>query len=282
MKILVTGGSGLVGRYVVDELATPHEIDVLDLKAPHRSDLRWHSVDVTDFNSLSNVVAGYDAVVHLAGIPHPLNDPAEKVFRVNTIGTFNMLEACTTHGIKKFIFMSSESTLGFAFSSSRMWPEFVPIDENHPLRPEDSYGLSKLMGELLCRAYTHRTGIQTICIRPAWIWVPEEKEIQLYRQLIEQYPQWYKNLWAYVHVDDLTNAVRLSLESKNLAIHDALFISADDNWTSRDSRELLAQFYPETKKVSSEFSGSSSFISNAKAKRVLGFRPMYSWRDIVC
>jgi nucleoside-diphosphate-sugar epimerase len=284
MKVLVTGGSGLVGRYVVDELAKSYAVEVLDLQPLHRTDVLCHRVDILDLPAVKTIVRGYDAIVHLAGIPHPLNEPADKVFRVNTLGTFHLLEAAAENGIRKFMFLSSESTLGFAFSTTRMWPEYFPIDEHHPLRPQDPYGLSKVAGELLCAGYARKTGMQTICLRPPWIWVPEEKA--LYRQLIAEYPRWSKNLWAYVHVFDVADAIRRVIERMvaspaTLPLYDLFFICADQNWTGQESRALIAAYYPETRTIADHFAGDQSLISNAKAKRAFGFEARYTAQDIV-
>ncbi len=281
MKILVTGGSGLVGKYVVDELSKSHLVDNLDIVEFHRNNVAFHSINLLHFESVVGAVKGYDVVVHLAGIPHPLNDPAEKVFRTNTMGTFNLLEACAINGISRFIFLSSESTLGFAFSASRKLPAYVPIDERHPLHPDDPYGLSKVACELLCQGYTRKVGMQTLCLRPPWIWVPEPKEVQFYTQLVKEYPKWHKNLWAYIHVFDVAKAIRLCVESTNLPLHDAFFICADENWTGRQSRALLAEFYPEATNIASDFQGEDSLLSNKKALQTFGFKPDYSWRDLI-
>ena len=280
MKVLVTGGSGLVGRYVVQTLRADHEPEILDLRQPSAVDVRFHRVDLLDAQSLKRSVRGFDAVVHLGGIPHPLNDPADVVFRTNALGTFNLLEACAAQGIKKFIFMSSESVLGFAFSTTRMWPLSLPIDERHPLRPQDPYGWSKVTCEQLCSGFTRRTGMQTICLRPPWIWAPEPKEIAFYRQLRAEYPNWFKNLWAYIHVLDVAAAVRNCLERADLPLHDSFFICASENWTGQESRSLAAKFFPETTQIDDGFAGSASFISSKKAKKGIGFEPKYSWRDL--
>jgi len=280
MKLLVTGGSGLVGRYVVDELCGSHTVDVLDLRPPRRKDVHYYATDVLDNGGLLQVVRDYDAVVHLAGIPHPLDDPPEKVFRVNTVGAFNVLEACVENGIKRLVFMSSESTLGFAFSTTRLAPLYLPIDENHVLRPQDPYGMSKVAGELLCHGFSDRSGISTICLRAPWIWVPEEKERSLYRQLIEEYPKWYKNLWAFIHVRDVAHAIAAALSANLERTHDVFFICAAENWTGKESRELARQFYAETTEYKTDFSGASSFISARKAAMKLNFSPRYSTADV--
>jgi len=280
MNILVTGGSGLVGRYVVDELSSDHNVTVLDLKSPHRPELRFRRHDLLHHEGLVQMLGGTDAVVHLAGIPHPLNHPAETVFRVNVVGTYNLLEACSRAGVARFVFMSSESTLGFAFSSARLWPLSVPIDESHPLRPEDPYGLSKVTGELLCEGISRRSRLTTVCLRPPWIWVPEEKEVAVYRQLVDNYRNWWKNLWAFIHVRDVARAVRLALQTDIGERHVRVYICADRNWTGRDSRELLEEFYPEVGNIPSSFNGAQSLISHAAATRLLGFQPRYGVDDI--
>jgi UDP-glucose 4-epimerase len=281
MKILVTGGSGLVGRYVVDELKLAHQVEILDRKQPDQSLLPYHQVDLLDEEGARKHVQGFDVVVHLAGIPHPLNDPPEKVFRTNTQSTYNLLESCALNGIRRVLFISSESVLGFAFSTTRMWPEYLPIDEQNPLRPQDPYGLSKVTCEEICRGFSRRTGMQTLCLRPPWVWVPEPKEVAFYRQLRAEYPKWHKNLWAYVHVFDLAKAIRQCVESPDLPVHDSYFVCATETWVDTNSRELVSKYYPETPQIADSFSGSASLISCAKAKKAIGFAPFLSWRDIV-
>jgi len=281
MRMLVTGGSGLVGRYVVDELASAHQVETLDLKKPRRTDLPFHQVDCLNETDVKRRVRGFDAVVHLAGIPHPLNDPPDKVFRTNALGTFNLLEACSANGIRKFIFISSESVLGFAFSTTRIWPEYLPIDELHPQRPQDPYGLSKVTCEALCLGFSRRTGMQTICLRPPWIWAPEPSEIGMYETLRVEYRKWSKNLWAYIHVYDVARAVRQCVESSGLPVHDAYFVCAPETWTEVESRSLAEEFFPETETISPSLSGNRSFIRTEKARKAFGFSAAYSWRDIL-
>ena len=281
MNVLVTGGSGMVGKYVVEELSKSHTVGVLDIRNPKTPHHTYHRADILSLAATTKAVKGYDVVVHLTGIPHPLNDPPEKVFQVNTLGTFNVLEACAQNGVRKFIFMSSESTLGFAFSKMRMWPEFVPITEKHPLRPQDAYGLSKVSSELLCSGYGRTYGLQTICLRAPWIWVPEKKEIEFYKKLVAEYTKWPKNLWAYIHVLDVASAIALSIERELSEMHSAFFICADENWTGKESLRLLKKFYPETKHIASTFRGRASFISNRLARKKLGFVPRFTASDLL-
>ena len=281
MKILVTGGSGTVGKYIVNELTDHgHAADVLDIVPPKRKDIVFHNVNVLDLEDVVDATKGYDCIVHTAGIPHPLNDPPEKVFTVNVNGTFNVLESAARNGIPKVVFTSSESTLGFAFMTNRMVPEYVPIDEHHPTRPQDPYGISKVVCEQLCESYSSRYGMRTVCLREPWIWVPEQEMFEFYKKLVAEYNNWPKNLWAYVHVFDVAQAHRLAVEKEVGELHEPYFITAAENWTGKDSRKLLASHYPETTDFRNGFSGVQSIISHAKAARMLGYQPRFSHKDL--
>ncbi len=278
-RLAVTGGSGLVGRHITAHLRQRHEVAVLDLVPPPLPEVRFIQVDILDLEALEKALAGCDVVVHMAAIPLPLEHPPERVFLINALGTFNVLEAAVRCGVKRLVFFSSESVLGFSFMEKRIWPDYLPIDEDHPLRPQDPYALSKLVGEEICRAYSRRFEIQTIALRPPWIWVPEEAE--LHRALVAEPARWYKGLWAYIWVYDLAEAVELSLMAEELPPHAALFVAADDNGTGVESRLLVARYYPEVKRIASDFGGRQSLISSARARRLLGWRPRQSWRSIL-
>ncbi|MCK9409829.1 MAG: NAD(P)-dependent oxidoreductase [Bacteroidetes bacterium] len=282
MKILVTGGSGMVGKYIVEELLRGHHtVGVVDLKTPLNDRVTFHQIDILNLDELTQSFKGYDAVIHTAGIPHPLNDPAERVFSVNVNGTFNVLEAAVRNGIKKVVFTSSESTLGFAFMNNRMVPEYIPIDEQHPMRPQDPYGLSKVIGEQICRTYSARYGIRTVCLREPWIWVPEPEQIAFYQQLVKNYQDWHKNLWTYVHVFDVADAHKRAVEMELENHHEIFFITAASNWTGIDSRELLRHYYPEIPIIANRFTGNEAIISHGKAARLLGYSPRYSVSDLL-
>jgi nucleoside-diphosphate-sugar epimerase len=280
MNILVTGGSGSVGKYVVEELiAHHHTVGVLDI-AETQSPARFHRVDVLDLHAVTEAMRGYDAVIHMAGIPHPLNNTAEEVFHLNVNGTFNVLEAAAQLGIGKVILTSSESTLGFAFMHNRMVPEYFPIDERHPLRPQDPYGLSKVVAEQMCRTYSARYGMRTVCLREPWIWVPEPAAIDFYKELVKNYEQWHKNLWTYVHVYDVAAAHRLAVEIDLPELHEAMFITGSANWTEKNAVDLIHEFYPEVTAIAPSMSQPGPLISHDKASHLLGYAPRYTWHDI--
>lgn len=280
MRILVTGASGNVGRYVVEVLAKAHEVTAFDLRPAEKSiaGVRFVQGDVLSPSDLDRAFAGQDAMAHLAGIPNPLNDPPERVFHVNTLGAFNALESCVRNGIGNFVWASSDSTFGFVFRKRDFAPDYLPLDEEHPLRPQDCYGLSKLVGEEICKAYSRGYGIKTTSIRPCWVWTEEEREMQ--KRLVREPAGWWKMMWAYVDARDCAQAFRLALESETQWEHEAFLITADDNGTNVESRELIARYYPNVR-IAPDFGGYDSLITAAKAKRILGYKPQYSWREFL-
>ena len=277
MKILITGGSGLVGRYVAKSLAAKYDVTVGDKVEPD-FDVKFCKVDVTNSSSLKNLGGNFDTILHLAGIPHPLNDPPADVFHINAFGTFNILQFSADNNIKKVVLASSESTLGFAFARRPHSPLYFPIDEQHPLEPQDAYGLSKVCSEEILKSFSRGYGIQTIALRFPWIWVPEEREREKYRKLVSDYADWYKNLWAWVGVHDVAQAFGKAI-AYNGDHFDRFFITANDNWTGRPSRELIGEFYTSSQIVQT-LKGTCSLISSDLAKVVLKYSPEEKVSDL--
>ncbi|HJO06673.1 MAG TPA: NAD-dependent epimerase/dehydratase family protein, partial [Chloroflexota bacterium] len=150
MRIAVTGGAGNVGGFVVDELAdNGHVPMIIDTAFPHISEMpprhriNIRRADLTDLGQAIAAVEGCEAVIHLAAIPHPFWDSRPKVFLHNITCLYNTLEAARQAGIDKVVTASSDSTLGFSFAYNPFQPDYFPIDEVHPLRPQDPYCLSK-------------------------------------------------------------------------------------------------------------------------------------------
>jgi len=280
MRVLITGGSGNLGRYIVEEMKGKYEISLFDIKETEREDVRFFKGDILDISGLEKATKGVDAVIHLAAIPNPLFDTPERVFNVNVQGTFNVLEVASKCKVKRVVMASSDSTLGFVFKvNSCLIPEYLPIDESHPLKPEDPYGLSKLVGEEICASYTRGKGIETICLRICYIWFPHLKDA--YRPLVDDPAQWWKTLWVYEDARDAARAFRLAVEAPGLK-HERLFICADDNGTREESLDLIERYYPQVKRIYVErLKERASLISNEKAKEILGFSPRYSWRNLL-
>lgn len=305
MRILVTGGTGRLGRWTVDDLSKDNEVTVitrqpvslaqqlarLGLKkdeekesSPARrsrtfpGNVRVVRADHTNLGQVYSVMAGMDAIVHLAAIPSPMIETPEVVFGSNTMGTFNIAEAAGNLGIKKIIYSSSCSVYGFAFGSRKVAPDYLPIDEDHPLRPQDPYGLSKWFGEEILEAATRRAGITTIAMRIPIVLTPDDYADMVPRVLSR--PN-FPAIGAYVDARDFAQAVRLALENEQISGHHRFCIAAEDALSRVPLCESFPLAYPGSEQVAASLTGTRSSVSIEKAKRMLGYQPCYSWRDVV-
>src|SRR5579885_3021246 len=137
MIIAVSGGSGFVGKFVIDELqARGHEVIVVDIKEPPDRKIPFRMADVLDLPALRQAFRECNVVIHLAAIPRPQFAPPEVVYRVNALGTMQVLEAAVQAGVERVVLASSDSALGYVFREKEMHPLYFPIDENHPLSPK--------------------------------------------------------------------------------------------------------------------------------------------------
>ena len=158
MRIVVTGGSGKAGRWVVRDLRDAgHDVLNVDLVRDDSSHGQCLVTDLTDLGQAYDVLVGADVLVHLAAIPAPGLRPEGETFRINTLSTYNVFTAAASLGLKRVIWASSETVLGLPFDRP---PDFAPIDETIEPRPESSYALSKLVGETMAAQFSRRTGIR--------------------------------------------------------------------------------------------------------------------------
>lgn len=278
MKIAVTGASGKVGKYVVEELKKFHrEVTAFDIKEPEDKEVPFIKGDMLKIDDCRKAFKGKDAIVHLAAIPNPLNDPPEVVFNTNVVGTFNVHQAAADLGVQKVVHASSDSSYGFNFlrEGDFLLPEYLPIDENHPQRPADPYGLSKKVGEEIARSFSKRYGILTIALRICVVFFPEETEF--YRPIIEEEKEfrWYND------ARDVAQAFRLAVETEGLKKYEAFCISAADNGAKRESTELVREFFSDKIMFTRKIKGRESLYDWSKARTLLGYQPRYTWKDLL-
>jgi len=299
MKIVVTGGSGRVGEYVIDEFKkNNHEVTVLvHLKEPERKDVTLIRGSVLKIDDCKKAFKGAEAVIHLAAIPNLFSDPPEKVFYVNAIGTFNVFQAASDLGIEKVVYTSSDSSYGFNWRNSFddiLLPAYLPIDENHPQQPKDAYGLSKKVDEEIARAFTRKYGMTTISLRISHTRVPEESHevgVEAYRKDINEKgrmspPHVYNEagdisqVFCYNDVRDVAQAFRLAVEAEGLESKSEAFnICADDNPSKFNSVEFIKMIGWSGVPFKKEIKERQSLFDWSKAKRLLGYQPLYNWYD---
>ena len=273
MRIVVTGGTGKAGRWVVRDLRERGH-DVLNVDAAHDGSAHGLCVlaDLTDLGQCHEVVAGADAVVHLAAIPAPEIRAAGETFRNNVMSTYNVFSAAVERNVGRVVWASSETVLGLPFDIP---PAYAPIDERHPARPETSYALSKLVGEAMAEQLNRRTGVPFIGLRISNIMEPPDYARFATWQDDPIARKW--NLWGYVDARDVAQAVRRSLEAEVTGAEVAI-VAAADTCMRRDSADLMAQVYtgvPLTRPVE----GRETLLSIDRAREIFGYEPAHSWLD---
>jgi nucleoside-diphosphate-sugar epimerase len=280
MRVAVTGSSGKLGIAAVAALrAAGHHVIGLDTKpAPDGS--RSVIVDCADLGQVLDALSGVDihggppdAVVHLAALRAPGLAPDGVVFRVNTLSTYNVFTACAKLGINRVAWASSETLLGLPFTTP---PDFLPLDETHPDRPEWHYSLAKLMGETLADQFVRwHPELSIVSLR--FSNVLDDADYESLRAVHAHPDQRKFNVWAYVDARDAGEACRLAVEA-DLTGHHRLIIAAADSFVDTPSDELAATFYPDVP-VTRELTGFETLLSPARAAEVIGYHPAVSWRD---
>jgi len=283
MKVLVTGARGKVGAATTRALIRAgHDVTATDVargvfERPAPGEPPYFQADLANAGDAFSVVRGMDAVVHAAAIPDPTHNPPATVFQNNLMSTFNTLEAAVRFGVKRFVNVSSETVPGFFFAERPFLPSYVPVDEQHPIRPQDPYALSKYFGELLMDAAVRRSDIRCISIRPCWVHYEGNYERNLGPQ-VRDASVLSANLWSYIDLYDLADALVLAAESA-LPGHEVFYIASPDNVGGRPFAETVRRHYGDQIEIRPTDRVDASGISSAKAMRLLGWKPKRSWRD---
>jgi len=292
MRIFFTGGSGKAGRHAIEHLVDRgHQVTNADLVPLRREAVADLRVDLTDagqvFDALSSYARGdelepgtgvpsYDAVVHFAAIPAILIAPDNETFRVNALSTYHVLDAAVKLGIRKVVFASSETTYGICFADGEVRPEYVPVDEEHPTVPEDSYAMSKVVNEATARSFQARSGIDIYGLRINNVIEPHEYAAK-FPAFVADPALRRRNIFAYIDARDLGHMVDCCLRTDGLG-YEVFNVSNDDTSVAITSDEVYERFYagvPQRRPIT----GFETFYANDKAKRMVGFAPRHGWRD---
>ena len=293
MRVLFTGGSGKAGKHVVAYLAAQGHrvlnVDKVALRHPGVADL---VADITDSGQMFNAMTAYasgdeledglghrpfDAVVHFAAIPALMLAPDNETYRVNVMGTYNVLEAALKSGIRKVIIASSETTYGVCFSDGQTDPAYLPLDEAYPINPMDSYGMSKKVNEVTAEAFQRRTGADVYSLRIGNVMEPQD---------YARFPDFAKDpgsrrriTFSYIDARDLGQIVDLALKKDGLGYQ--VFNAVNDtNSVPQANADLLAQFFPKVP-LTRAVEPNESLLSNQKIRQILGFQEQHNWRNYV-
>ncbi len=289
-RILFTGGAGKAGRHVVPYLVDHGyrvlNVDLVPLDHPGVANLR---ADITNSGAMFNALSMHfgfdeldagdgprppDAVVHFAAIPRILLTDDNETYRVNVMGTYNVIEAAAKLGIKKVIVASSETTYGVCFAEGHRDPHHLPLDEDYDVNPMDSYALSKVNNEQTARAFAARYGIDIYALRIGNVIEPHEYD--RFPGFVANPATRKRNVWNYIDARDLGQIVKLCIEKDGLGYQ--VFNAVNDTVVSdMTSAALAAEFFPGVplRREMGEFEG---LMTNTRIREVLGFKEEHHWR----
>ncbi len=276
MRVLVTGASGKAGKWVVRDLAASgHDVLASDV-APKLPDCPAEFVraDLTDYGQTIDILAGVDAVAHLANIPAPGLFSAAHTINVNNAMNTNVFLAAADRGVSRVVWASSETTLGLPFDVP---PKYAPVDEDHYPFPTSTYSLSKVVAEAMAEQVSAWSGIAFVALRLSNVLDPDD-----YRA----FPDYWRdamarkwNLWGYIDARDAASAFRCALEADTTGAEVAI-VANDDTVMNRPSVDLLREVFPDVE-VRGELDTYQTLLANDRAKRLFDWRPEHSWRTEV-
>jgi nucleoside-diphosphate-sugar epimerase len=283
-RVVVTGGSGKLGRAVVAELLG-NGYDVVNLdRAPSAvqdARLTFLRIDLTDYGQVAEALTAVDdryskvdALVHLAAIPAPGIVTNSATFANNVPASHNLFAAAQAAGIDNIVWASSETVLGLPFTQSP--PPSFPVDEEYPVRPNSTYSLGKALEEEMARHFTRwNADLKLIGLRFSNVMDPEDYTAFPGFEGDPASRAW--NAWGYIDARDGAQAVRLALES-TITGFEAFIIAAADTVLTTPSAEAAARYFPDVP-FRREVEGTETLLDIKKARRMLWYSPKHSWRD---
>jgi nucleoside-diphosphate-sugar epimerase len=294
VRVLLTGGSGRLGPYVIrDLLAGGHDITLFSRRPVSEfPQLPWVEGDIASSADCERALAsGFDAVQHLAAQPTPSDHPRmpgvrengvpfDATMMSNIMGTYYLLHAAQQAGVGTFVMTGSICALGSGFQISETpFPlAYLPVDEAHPSAVEDSYSYSKLAGEELLASYSRAYGMRTHVVRAAGIY--NEDRRKQYAASVGPAGGWNPWLWVWCASEDVASAHRLLMEqAADIPSHGVYFCTADDSTALEPTRELVERFRPELSPVIRELAGTEALLSNRKLRETVGWQHRMSWRQ---
>jgi nucleoside-diphosphate-sugar epimerase len=277
MKILITGAAGFIGKEVTKGLvAAGHDVVATDLVKDDLSPAQKFVVgDLVSADFISQLDFRCDAIVHLGSIPRPGIASDETVLHNNVIGTYHVFASAVENNVPLVIYASSLSIYGFAWSTGTS-PDYVPVDEKHPLRHFESYALSKEVNERSADMWANRSETAFVGLR-----FPHTHTHSVFAEMAQQMrdgdkailQQGAKIFWAYLDLRDAVQGI-LTVIEKGAKGSKTYNFAAPDTYAHKPTSEMMAEFHP-TSEVVSPLSGYDSIIDCSEWLSEYGYQPQY-------
>jgi nucleoside-diphosphate-sugar epimerase len=279
VKVVVTGGSGRVGTYVVAELQRAgHEVCVADI-APPAPGVSFRRTDVMDLVALRAAFEGADAVAHLAGLDSGTRARGEDYIRINVVGTWHALQAARDVGLRRIVLTSSITATGLHEARADFPPSYLPVDEAHPCRPTEPYGVSKFLVEEAARRAADAAATEIVVLRPMWVIRPPS--IARAQEMARD-PR-TRSLFDQVSARDVARAFRFAIETADVKFG-VFFVTAADTCTEEPTLDLVRRMWPDGVEIRRPelyaADPRAAVFDGAAAAHVLGFTPRERWPDL--
>ena len=282
MKILLTGASGLIGKEVAKGLVTAgFEVLATDLVKDDLSPAQNFVVgDLVSSDFISQLDFSCDAIVHLGSIPRPGIASDETVLHNNVIGTYHVFASAAEKKVPLVVYASSLSIYGYAWSTGTS-PDYVPVDEKHPLYHFESYALSKEVNERSADMWANRSETAFVGLR-----FPHTHTEALFAEMAQKMREGDKEIleqgakifWAYLDLRDAVQGI-ITVIKKGAKGSKTYNFAAPDTYADRPTREMMAEFHP-TSKIASTIPGYDSIIDCSQWLSDFGYEPKYLLKRI--
>ncbi|KAJ5595472.1 uncharacterized protein N7459_001680 [Penicillium hispanicum] len=291
-RIVVTGGSGKAGQFIISELLDAgHTILNLDLMPLAHPAVHTLKTDLADSGQVFNALSSQwtlrepfpeglpprpDAVIHMAGYARNMMVPDNETFRSNTVGTYNVIEAACKLGIPKIIVASSITVYGISFAQGDVDYASFPVDEEQDVCPTDTYAIAKLCSERVARGFAARFGIDIYILRIGRVIEPDEYNEEIFYSYVHEPALWKVHGWSYTDARDLAGMCEAGLQTSGLGFQ--VFNATNDSITNPSRTEEFLRAQSPNTPITRQLEENEAPLSNAKIKRLLGFQEKHPWR----
>lgn len=278
--VVVTGALGGAGKWVVDRLRTTYEVVALDQRLPATNPtdgVSFQNIDLTQQGTVWETILDADpsAVVHFGNIPHEEHHAGGDVYENNVMSTYHVLEAAGRAGAD-VVWASSETVYGTHWPEPTL-PEYLPIDEEHPVAPWNGYETSKLAGEAAAERVANAFDVSVTSMRPTWIQYPGRYQITPIREAFEfESAGRFGNFWSYVDIRDVISFVEVAIDAAPDG-HEVYNVFGPDNFLGVDTADAINAGYGSLPDQCA-LQGDQPAFTNAKATSTLGWEPEHSWK----